>query len=180
MATKQELIKNSIVTVPDYPKKGIMFRDVTSLLEDHKAFQATIDLFVEHFRSKGFTKIVGAEARGFIFGAPLALALKVGFVPVRKPGKLPRETASVSYTLEYGEDTLEIHKDSINSGDRVLIIDDLLATGGTITAAIELVRGLGGQVEDVAFVVSLPELGGEKKLRDLGINMTTLCEFEGE
>ncbi len=174
------LIKQSIKTVPDYPKAGIMFRDVTSLLEDAKAYQATIALLVEHYKSMGFTKVVGTEARGFLFGAPLALELGIGFVPVRKPGKLPRETISQDYELEYGKDTLEIHTDAIVKDDKVLVIDDLLATGGTIEATVKLIRELGGDVKDAAFVINLPELGGEARLKSLGLKTLTLCEFEGE
>lgn len=140
------LIKNSIKSIPDYPKAGIMFRDVTSLMEDPKAYQATIQLLVEKYKQGGFTKIVGTEARGFLFGAPLALELGVGFVPVRKPGKLPRPTIAQTYDLEYGTDTLEIHTDAIVEGDKVLVVDDLLATGGTIEATVKLIRQLGGEV----------------------------------
>lgn len=174
------LIKQSIKTIPDYPKTGIMFRDVTSLLEDAKAYQATIALLVEHYKAMGFTKIVGTEARGFLFGAPLALALGIGFVPVRKPGKLPRSTISQDYELEYGTDTLEIHIDAIVKGDKVLVIDDLLATGGTIEATVKLIRELGGEVKDAAFVINLPDLGGAERLKALGLEILTLCEFEGE
>ncbi len=145
--TAQQLkyIKDSIKTIPDYPKAGILFRDVTSLLENPKAYSASIKLLSEHYSESGVTKVVGTEARGFLFGAPVALALGVGFVPVRKPGKLPRETISESYELEYGTDTLEIHTDSIQPGDKVLVVDDLLATGGTIEATVKLIRRLGGE-----------------------------------
>ncbi|MDX1280299.1 adenine phosphoribosyltransferase [Shewanella colwelliana] len=177
---KLALIKQSIKTIPDYPKPGIMFRDVTSLMEDHNAYQATIELLLEKYQGQGFTKVVGTEARGFLFGAPLALELGVGFVPVRKPGKLPRETISESYELEYGHDMLEIHTDAINADDKVLVIDDLLATGGTIEATVKLIRRLGGQVNHAAFVISLPELGGEQRLNDMDLELVTLCEFEGE
>ncbi|QYJ77542.1 adenine phosphoribosyltransferase [Shewanella acanthi] len=174
------LIKQSIKTIPNYPKEGILFRDVTSLLEDAQAYRATIDLLYQQYREQGFTKVVGTEARGFLFGAPLALALGIGFVPVRKPGKLPRATVSQSYELEYGHDTLEIHTDAINSGDKVLVVDDLLATGGTIEATVKLIRQLGGEVNDAAFVISLPDLGGEARLEALGLELVKLCEFEGE
>ncbi|MBE8167158.1 MAG: adenine phosphoribosyltransferase [Shewanella sp.] len=174
------LIKQSIKTIPDYPKAGIMFRDVMSLLEDAKAYQATIALLVEQYKSMGFTKVVGTEARGFLFGAPLALELGVGFVPVRKPGKLPRETISEDYELEYGKDTLEIHTDAIVEGDKVLVIDDLLATGGTIDATVKLIRRLKGDASHAAFVINLPDLGGEARLKALGLEVLTLCEFEGE
>ena len=175
-----EYIKSSIKAVANYPKEGIMFRDVTSLLEDPKAFALTIELLAEKFADQGFTKIVGTEARGFIFGAPLALALGIGFVPARKPGKLPRKTISQDYTLEYGTDTLQIHEDALSSEDKVLIVDDLLATGGTVEATIKLIQQIGAQVTDAAFVISLPDLGGEKRLSALNIAITTLVAFEGE
>ena len=174
-----ELIKSSIKSIPDYPKVGIMFRDVTSLMEDPKAYQATIQLLVEKYKQGGFTKIVGTEARGFLFGAPLALELGVGFVPVRKPGKLPRPTIAQTYDLEYGTDTLEIHTDAIVEGDKVLVVDDLLATGGTIEATVKLIRQLGGEVEHAAFVINLPEIGGETRLEGLGLNVYSICEFAG-
>ncbi|WP_417883903.1 adenine phosphoribosyltransferase [Vibrio rumoiensis] len=175
----QALIQASIKTIPDYPKKGILFRDVTSLMEDPKAYQATIQLLVDKYQSMGFTKVVGTEARGFLFGAPLALALGLGFIPVRKPGKLPRETVSQSYELEYGTDVLEIHTDAIKAGDKVLVVDDLLATGGTIEATVKLIRQLGGEVTDAAFVINLPDIGGEDKLKSLGLNVYSICEFAG-
>ncbi len=174
------IIKQSIKTIPDYPKLGILFRDVTSLLEDHTAYKATMDILVQHYKDHGFTKIVGTEARGFLFGAPLALELGVGFVPVRKPGKLPRETISESYELEYGHDVLELHTDAINENDKVLVVDDLLATGGTIEATVKLIRKLGGEVKHAAFVISLPDLGGAKRLEEMDLELVTLCEFEGE
>ncbi|BDU37997.1 adenine phosphoribosyltransferase [Vibrio nigripulchritudo MADA3029] len=172
-------IKASIKSIPDYPKPGILFRDVTSLMEDADAYRATIALLVEKYKDMGFTKIVGTEARGFLFGAPLALEMGVGFVPVRKPGKLPRETVAQSYELEYGTDTLEIHTDAISEGDKVLVVDDLLATGGTIEATVKLIRQLGGEVEHAAFVINLPEIGGETRLKEFGLNVYSICEFEG-
>jgi len=174
------LIKDSIATVPNYPKEGIMFRDVTTLLADPKAFKETIDAFITAYKDQGFTKIIGTESRGFIFGAPLSYALGIPFIPVRKPGKLPREVISQSYQLEYGEDVLELHTDAIIEGDKVLLVDDLLATGGTIEATAKLVKKLGGHASDAAFVVSLPELGGEQRIADLGISILKLVEFEGE
>lgn len=174
------LIKDSIATVPNYPKEGIMFRDVTTLLADPKAFKETIDAFITAYKDQGFTKIIGTESRGFIFGAPLSYALGIPFIPVRKPGKLPREVISQSYQLEYGEDVLELHTDAIVEGDKVLLVDDLLATGGTIEATAKLVKKLGGHASDAAFVVSLPELGGEQRIADLGISILKLVEFEGE
>lgn len=172
-------IKDSIKTVPDYPKPGIMFRDVTSLMENAEAYKAAIALLVEKYQGQGFTKIVGTESRGFLFGAPLALELGVGFVPVRKPGKLPREVISESYELEYGVDTLEIHTDAISKGDKVLMVDDLLATGGTIEATTKLIRRLGGDVEHAAFIINLPEIGGEARLKAAGIDVYSICEFDG-
>ncbi|MBN6711002.1 adenine phosphoribosyltransferase [Canicola haemoglobinophilus] len=176
---KLELIKSSIKSIPNHPKEGIIFRDITSLTEVPEAFQATIDLIVAQYKDKGITKVIGTESRGFIFGAPVALALGVPFVLVRKPGKLPRETISQSYQLEYGQDTLEIHVSSIQAGDNVLVIDDLLATGGTIEATVKLVERLQGQVKHAAFVISLPDLGGEARLCDLGVEPFTLVEFAG-
>lgn len=178
-AQQLEFIKDSIKTIPDYPKPGILFRDVTSLLENPAAYQASIDLLTARFRDTGVTKVVGTEARGFLFGAPVALALGVGFVPVRKPGKLPRETISEEYELEYGTDKLEIHTDAIKPGDKVLVIDDLLATGGTIEATAKLIRRLGGDVSDAAFIINLPELGGEKRLNGLDITCYSLVCFSG-
>ena len=180
-ATAQQLqfIKDSIKTIPDYPKPGILFRDVTSLLENPLAYAASIELLVERYREAGVTKVVGTEARGFLFGAPVALALGVGFVPVRKPGKLPRETISETYDLEYGTDQLEIHVDAIKPGDKVLVVDDLLATGGTIDATVKLIRRLGGEVHDAAFIINLFDLGGEQRLEKLGIHCYSLVPFPG-
>ena len=179
MTTQLDLIKSSIKSIPNYPKEGIIFRDITTLLEVPSAFKATIDLIVEQYRDKGITKVLGTESRGFIFGAPVALALGLPFELVRKPKKLPRETISQSYQLEYGQDTLEMHVDAISEGDNVLIIDDLLATGGTVEAPVKLVQRLGGVVKHAAFVINLPELGGEKRLNNLGVDCYTLVNFEG-
>lgn len=179
MTTQLDLIKSSIKSIPNYPKEGIIFRDITSLLEVPAAFKATIDLIVEQYRDKGITKVLGTESRGFIFGAPVALALGLPFELVRKPKKLPRETISQSYQLEYGQDTLEMHIDAISEDDNVLIIDDLLATGGTVEATVKLVQRLGGVVKHAAFVINLPELGGEKRLNNLGVDCYTLVNFEG-
>ena len=173
------LITNSIKSIQDYPKPGILFRDVTSLMEVPEAYRATIALLTEKYQNQGITKVIGTEARGFLFGAPLALALGVAFVPVRKPGKLPREVIAESYELEYGKDTLEIHKDAIVAGDKVLLVDDLLATGGTIEATTNLVRRLGGDVKDAAFVINLPDIGGEARLQGLGLNVYSICDFPG-
>jgi adenine phosphoribosyltransferase len=173
-------IKSVIKTVPDYPKPGIMFRDVTSVLEDHTAYSQTIALLVKHYASMGFDKVAGTEARGFLFGAPLAIELGIGFIPVRKPRKLPRPVISESYELEYGTDSLEIHQDAVKPGEKVLMLDDLLATGGTMIATANLIRRLGGIVEHAGFVISLPSLGGEQKLVENGVTSFSICEFEGE
>ncbi|MBE8596352.1 adenine phosphoribosyltransferase [Xenorhabdus sp. BG5] len=178
-AQQLQLIKDSIETIPDYPKAGILFRDITTLLDNPAAYQATINLLVVRYQNKGITKIVGTEARGFLFGAPVALQLGIGFVPVRKKGKLPRETLSETYDLEYGTDTLEIHKSSIKEGDKVLVVDDLLATGGTIDATVRLIRRLGGQVSEAAFVIGLPDLGGAERLKKQGVDSYTIVEFPG-
>ncbi|RKF20255.1 adenine phosphoribosyltransferase [Alginatibacterium sediminis] len=175
-----EYIKQSIKSVADYPKPGIVFRDVTSLLEDPKAFHAVIQTWIEAFKDHGFTKVVGTESRGFIFGTPLAYELGLGFVPVRKPGKLPRETISQDYELEYGVDTIEIHTDAIVPGDKVLLIDDLIATGGTAEASIKLIRKLGGEVNHAAFVINLVDLPGYQRIVDMGVEINALVEFEGE
>jgi adenine phosphoribosyltransferase len=173
-------LKQVIKTVVDYPKPGIVFRDVTSLMQDGPSFKKVIDAFCQLYADKGITKIVGTESRGFIFGAPLAYALGISFVPVRKPGKLPRQRISQSYQLEYGEDALELHADAIVPGDKVLLVDDLLATGGTIDATAKLVRQLGGIVDDAAFVIALPQLGGVARLQQAGLNILSLVEYSGE
>tara|TARA_R110002153_G_scaffold202070_3_gene355251 strand:+ start:524 stop:1060 length:537 start_codon:yes stop_codon:yes gene_type:complete len=173
-------IKSVIKTVPDYPKPGILFRDVTSILEDHKAYTTSIELLVKEFAPYKFDKVAGTEARGFLFGAPLAIELGIGFIPVRKPNKLPRKVISESYELEYGTDCLEIHEDAVKPGEKVLMLDDLLATGGTMIATAKLIRRLGGIVEHAGFVISLPDLGGETKLKEIGVQSHSLCEFEGE
>lgn len=157
-----------------------MFRDVTTLMQDSSGFAMCLDLLAEYCRELPIDKIVGTEARGFIFAAPLAYMLGVGFIPVRKPNKLPGESISQSYELEYGSDNLEIHIDAIEPGERVLIVDDLLATGGTVLATAELVRQLGGIVEHASFIVSLPDLGGETKLVDSSIKSFSLCQFDGD
>ena len=180
--TEQQIsiLKDAVKTIPNYPTEGVMFRDVTSLLDDAEAFSLSIKLLADAFSGQHFTKVVGTEARGFLFGAPLALALGVGFVPVRKPGKLPRATISENYQLEYGQDTLEIHQDALTENDNVLIIDDLLATGGTIEATTKLIRRLGAKVESAGFVISLPDLGGEMRLEKLGLTSKALLQYQGE
>ncbi|MDX1961102.1 MAG: adenine phosphoribosyltransferase [Leptospiraceae bacterium] len=174
------IVKSKIRTIKDWPKPGIMFRDVTSLLLDPEGLALTIGSFVARYQNTGITKIAAIEARGFITGSALAYQLGIGFVPVRKKGKLPGETISEEYSLEYGTDSVEIHKDSIVAGDKVLIMDDLIATGGTLGAAIKLVRKLGGEVIEAAMIIDLPDLGGTTKIKaEFGIDVYSICEFEG-
>lgn len=173
-------IKSSIRTIPDYPKPGIMFRDITTLLKDPIAFRTTIDQLVERYKSQKIDKVAGIEARGFIIGAPLAVVLGVGFVPIRKTGKLPGETIGHDYALEYGTDRIEVHLDAIAEGERILLVDDLIASGGTAEAACKLIERIGGVVVECAFVIELPELGGRKILEKNGHGVFALCEFEGE
>ncbi|MBC7714442.1 MAG: adenine phosphoribosyltransferase [Rhizobacter sp.] len=172
-------IAKLIRTIPNYPKEGIMFRDITTLLKDPQGFQTTINMLVEKYKDSPIDYIAGIEARGFILGAALAFALKKGFIPVRKKGKLPGKTITQSYDLEYGSDTIEIHHDSIEAGANVLLIDDLIATGGTAIGAITLIEKVGGKIFETAFVVDLPELGGAKKIQALGHKVFCLCSFEG-
>lgn len=162
-------LKEKIRVIEDFPKKGISFKDVTTLAQDGEAFKYTIDCFVEYLKDKNIDVVVGPEARGFLFGAPVASGLGVGFVPVRKQGKLPADTIQVEYELEYGTDILEIHKDGIKPGQRVAIVDDLLATGGTISAVAKLVELVGGQVVSMDFVIELTELNGREKLGNYDI-----------
>ena len=169
-----------IRTIPDYPKPGIQFRDITSLLKNSTGFKASIDAFVDHYRGKNINKIVGIESRGFMFAAPLAYALGVGFVPIRKPGKLPGKAMGHDYELEYGSDRIEMHDDAIMPGELVLIVDDLLATGGTAEAASILVKRTGAEVVECAFLVDLPDLGGRGRLEKQGMSVFALCEFEGD
>lgn len=171
-------LEKYIRNIPDFPKPGILFRDVTTLIQDGKAFKASVDMLVKKYKGKKIDKIVAVEARGFIFGAAIAHRLGIGFVPVRKKGKLPFKTNSVTYNLEYGTDTLEIHCDAIKKNDKVLIIDDLLATGGTVKAVTELIEGLGGKVMGIAFVIELVDLGGKDKLK--GYPILSLIKFAGE
>ncbi|MBU1298264.1 MAG: adenine phosphoribosyltransferase [Bacteroidetes bacterium] len=164
------LLKEKVRNVPDFPKKGIVFRDITTLLKDAQAFRAAVDLFIEKYKDKKIQKVVGIESRGYILGAALAYRLNAGFVPIRKPGKLPAETLREEYKLEYGTDAVEIHKDSINNGERILIHDDLLATGGTINAACKLVESLGGNIIGVSFLIELAFLNGRKLLNNYEIH----------
>ena len=175
-------IKSKIRTIPDHPKKGIMFRDITTLIKDPVGFRLVIDNFTQRYITNkvDFDLIVGIEARGFIIGGALSYTLGRGFVPIRKVGKLPAAVERHEYELEYGTDTVEIHKDAIAKGMKVLVVDDLLATGGTAAAAAALIEKLGGVVTEMAFIVNLPDVGGEKKLKDKGYNVYCLTEFEGD
>ena len=173
-------IKSLIRTIPDYPKKGIMFRDITTLLADPQGFRLSINKMVERYTGIKIDKVAGIEARGFIFGAPLAHQLGVGFVPIRKKGKLPADTISHEYDLEYGTDVVEIHADAIRKGESVLLVDDLLATGGTAEATIHLIEKTDGNVRECCFVVDLPDIGGRARLQKLGYSVFSLCAFEGE
>jgi adenine phosphoribosyltransferase len=169
-------LKERIRIIEDFPKKGISFKDITTVLKDGEAFKDVIDKIVEIVKDKEIDLVVGPEARGFVLGAPVAYALGVGFVPVRKPGKLPADTLKYEYSLEYGNDALEIHKDAIEPGQRVLIVDDLLATGGTISAVAKLVEELGGVVASMGFVVELTGLNGREKLE--GYDVFSLVQYE--
>jgi adenine phosphoribosyltransferase len=169
-------LKKLIRQIPDYPKPGILFYDVTTLLKDGKGFHSLVDRLCDHYQGRKVDVVVGIEARGFIFGPALAYRLKAGFVPVRKPKKLPWKTASVTYQLEYGSDTLEIHEDAVSRGQHVLICDDLLATGGTASAAVSLVRKLGGEVLGAAFAVELSFLNGRSKLA--GVDVFSLLKYD--
>lgn len=176
-------LKSKIRTIPNWPKEGIMFRDITTLLKDPEGLRLTIDKFVERYHQEGSPKVdvvCGIEARGFILGSVIAYKLGLGFVPIRKKGKLPGETLSQDYQLEYGVDTIEIHTDAISNGDQVLLVDDLLATGGTALGAHKLIEKSGGKVKEACFIVDLPDLGGGKKLTEAGIPWFALVDFEGE
>ncbi len=169
-----------IRTIPDWPKKGVMFRDISSLLENRLVFRKTIDLFVHRYFMTRIDAVVGIDARGFIIGAPLAYELNAGFIPVRKKGKLPGETISEAYSLEYGEAEVEIQVDWLKKGDKVILVDDLIATGGTMLAAAKLLERLGVQIIEAAAIIDLPDLGGSKKLKEAGITVQAFCSFDGE
>jgi adenine phosphoribosyltransferase len=172
-------VKDYIRTIPDFPHEGIMFRDVTTLFGDPRGFRTAVDQLLHPYAGIRIDKVAGLEARGFILGGAIAHQLSVSFVPIRKKGKLPGGTIEQAYQLEYGEAVMEIHDDAIEPGEKVLLVDDLLATGGTAEAGIRLIEKLGGEVIGCAFVIDLPELGGMAKLKALGMDVHTLCEFEG-
>lgn len=171
-------LKETIRTVPNWPIEGVMFRDITTLTQNSQALREACDIFYERYKDMNIGKIVGIDARGFIFGAVLAYNLGIGFVPVRKKGKLPYKTISATYSLEYGEDTVEMHVDAIKKGERVVIVDDLIATGGTLSAATQLVEQLEGDIVECAIIIDLPDLKGKDKIKDYKV--FTLMEFEGE
>jgi len=173
-------IKSRIRTIPGYPKEGIQFRDITTLLQDPIGFRLAVEGLAAPFQDKGVDKVAGIEARGFILGGAVAKDLGVGFVPVRKPGKLPHEKIGHDYALEYGQDRVEVHVDAVESGERVLLIDDLIATGGTAEAAVCLVERLGAEIVGLAVVIDLPDLGGRARIEALGHTVTALCAFEGD
>jgi adenine phosphoribosyltransferase len=174
------MIKSLIRTVPHYPKQGVQFRDITTLLKDPLGLKVTVDELYKHCADLKIDKVVGVESRGFLIGTPLAYKLGVGFVPIRKQGKLPAETVGHDYELEYGSDRVEIHTDAIEKGERILLVDDLIATGGTAIASAALIEKLGGKVVECAFIIDLISLGGRKRLEDKGYSMYALCEFEGD
>ena len=174
-----EAIKSRIRDVPDFPKPGIVFKDITPVLADPRAFNLCLDLLAERYDAEPLDAIVGIESRGFIFGAALASRMRKAFVPVRKPGKLPYETHKVASELEYGSDAVEIHRDAISQGEKALIVDDLIATGGTAEAAVKLLRQIGADIVAACFVIDLPDLGGRAKLEALGVPVRTLIGFEG-
>ena len=175
--SQREYLRQSVRAIADYPKPGIQFRDITTLLRDRRAFEIAIDGLIAPWRGSGIDKVAGIEARGFILGGAVAHCLKAGFVPIRKRGKLPHETVRVAYSLEYGVDEMEMHKDAIRNGERVLLLDDLIATGGTATAAAQLLGSVGAQVIAACFVIVLPGLGGAARLRGSGIEVQALLTF---
>ncbi len=172
-------LRAAIRTIPDYPKPGILFRDITTLLGNGAAFRETIDALVAPWRGAEIGKVAGIEARGFILGGAMAHQLGAGFVPIRKKGKLPHTTVSIAYTLEYGVDEMEIHADALAAGERVLLVDDLIATGGTAEGAVKLMTSLGAEIVAACFVINLPDLGGAGKIEALGVPVRTLVDFAG-
>ena len=173
-------IKSKIRTIQNYPIDGVMFRDITTLFKDPEGLREAINIFAERYKDMQIDKIAAIESRGFLIGAPLAYLLNVGLVLIRKPGKLPAETIKQDYKLEYGSDQIEIHIDAIKEGERVLIVDDLIATGGTVEAAVKLVQKMKGEVLECCFIIDLPDIGGSRKLESMGQNVFSLCDFEGD
>jgi adenine phosphoribosyltransferase len=172
-------LRSYVRTIPDYPRKGIQFRDITTLLGSARAFRRAVDELVQPWAGSKIDKVAGIEARGFIVGGAVAHQVSAGFVPIRKKGKLPHDTVRVAYSLEYGIDEMEMHRDGVAAGERVIIVDDLIATGGTAEGAVKLLRNIGAEVLAACFIVDLPDLGGAEKIRQLGVPVRTLIAFEG-
>jgi len=177
--TLEQSLTDAIRTIPDYPKPGIMFRDITTLLGDARAFRRAVDELVHPWAGGRIDKVAGMEARGFILGGAVAHQLSAGFIPIRKKGKLPHAKVSIAYSLEYGIDEMEMHEDAVTKGERVILVDDLIATGGTAEGAIKLLQKMGANVVAACFVIDLPDLGGAQKIRDLGVPVRTLVAFGG-
>lgn len=173
-------LKAAIRSIPDYPRPGVTFRDITTLLGNARALRRTVDELVQPWPGSKIDKVAGIEARGFILGGAVAHQLSAGFVPIRKKGKLPHDTVRIAYSLEYGLDEIEMHRDAIDAGERVILVDDLIATGGTASAAVDLLRRIGAEVVAAVFVIDLPDLGGARKLRDMGVTVRTLVQFSDE
>ena len=178
-STLEQTLRNAIRTIPDYPKRGILFRDITTLLGNARAFRRAIDELVQPYAGTKVDQIAGIEARGFILGGAMAHQLSAGFVPIRKKGKLPHETVRIAYSLEYGVDEMEIHVDAVKPGEKVILVDDLIATGGTAEGAVKLLRQIGAEIVAACFVIDLPDLGGRKKLEAMNVPVRTLVEFSG-
>ena len=178
--TLRDNLEAAIRSIPDYPKPGIVFRDITTLLGDARAFRRSIDELVHPYAGTKIDKIAGIEARGFILGGAMSHQLSAGFVPIRKKGKLPHDTVRIAYSLEYGVDEMEMHKDAVKTGERIILVDDLIATGGTAEGAVKLLQQMGAEVVAACFVIDLPALGGRSKVEALGVPVRTLIEFEGD
>jgi adenine phosphoribosyltransferase len=175
----EEFLRSAIRTIPDYPREGILFRDITTLLGNARAFRRAVDELVHPFAGEKIDKIAGIEARGFILGGAIAHQLSAGFIPIRKKGKLPHDTVRVAYSLEYGIDEMEMHRDAVTGGEKVILVDDLIATGGTADGAVKLLRQMGAEIVAACFVIDLPDLGGRARLEALGVTVHTLVSFEG-
>lgn len=172
-------LKDLIRTIPHYPQQGVMFRDITTLLANARGFRRAVDELVQPYAGLKIAKVAGIEARGFILGGAVAHQISAGFIPIRKKGKLPHETVSIAYSLEYGVDQMEIHKDAVSHGEKVVVVDDLIATGGTAEAACRLLTSLGAEIIAACFVINLPDLGGAEKIRNLGVPVHAIMEFDG-
>lgn len=178
-STLKQTLVNAIRNIPNYPKPGVMFRDITTLLGDARAFRRAVDELVHPYAGGKVDKVAGVEARGFIIGGAMAHQLSSGFVPIRKKGKLPHDTVRIAYSLEYGVDEMEMHRDAIVPGEKVILVDDLIATGGTAEAAVKLLQQMGADIVSACFIIDLPDLGGRRKLEALGVNVRTLVAYEG-